>query len=101
MNDLYLRQEHIECLYNIFNSYCPKAEIVAYGSRISGNCHDGSDLDLAVISFHDPEKNLSELKTLISDSNIPFLIDILEYETVPPSFQKEIKRKNILLYKGI
>lgn len=94
-----LNPKHAETLQKIFEFYCPDAEIWAYGSRVNGNCHNGSDLDLTVIDFNDPRKRISELKQLINDSNIPFLIDIAEYHNFSLSFQKEIKRNGIVFFK--
>ncbi len=93
-----IKQKYLNELYKIFQEYCPKAEIWAYGSRINGDSHSGSDLDLTVKSFNDDKKYLSDLKDLLNDSDIPFLIDITEYEKLPETFQKEIKKSYIKLY---
>ena len=95
---LNVKQRHLNMLYDIFNSYCPKAEIWAFGSRLTDNYHDGSDLDLVIKSFNDDTKQLYELKELINDSNIPFLTDILEFEKVPDYFQENILKKYIKIY---
>ncbi|MBQ8459044.1 nucleotidyltransferase domain-containing protein [bacterium] len=96
MHNFFIKEKYLNELLSIFDKYCPKAEIMAYGSRVGGDCHEGSDLDLAI-------KNLDgiylfELKEILRNSDIPFLIDIVEFEKVPESFQKEILRKNITIY---
>ena len=53
---LNVKQRHLDMLYQIFNSYSPKAEIWAYGSRINGDSHLGSDLDLVVKNFNEENK---------------------------------------------
>ena len=93
-----LKQEYLDELHKVFQIYCPKAEIWAYGSRINGDSHSGSDLDLTVKSFNEDKKYLSDLKDLLNDSDIPFLIDITEYEKLPISFQEEIKKSYIKIY---
>lgn len=93
-----LKPVYLNELYKIFQDYCPKAEIWAYGSRVNGDSHSGSDLDLTVKSFNDNNKCLSDLKNLLNDSDIPFLIDITEYEKLPSSFKEEIKKNYIKLY---
>ena len=97
MNKLFIKPQHLKMLTDIFNSYCPKAEIWAYGSRIKGNAHDGSDLDLVVKNFNSKTAKLYELKQLINDSNIPFLVDINEFDELPKSFQQEIEKDYIIL----
>ena len=99
MSSILLKDEYRNMLFDIFDSYCPKAEIWVYGSRINGNAHEGSDLDLVVKSFNDEKKSLSELKELISNSNIPFLVDINEYTSLPQNFCSEIDKKYLVFYK--
>ena len=95
---LCIKDKYLKELKDIFYKYCPKAEIWAYGSRIKNDCHSGSDLDLVVKSFNDNTKKLSELVQLLNDSDIPFLIDVNEFDKLPTYFQDEIKRKYIKIY---
>lgn len=97
MNKLFIKPEYLKMLMDIFDSYCPDAEIWAYGSRIDGTAHDGSDLDLVVKDFHSKTAYIGELKELLSESNIPFLIDIFEFEKLPDSFKEEIKKNYIVI----
>lgn len=97
MTELFIEQRHLKMLLDIVNSYCPKAEIWCYGSRTDGTAHEGSDLDLTVKNWGDEKCSLSELKQLLIDSNIPFLIDINEYSKLPESFKNEIDLNHILL----
>lgn len=85
-------------LTDIFDSYCPDAEIWAYGSRVNGDAHDGSDLDLTVKSFNSENKDLSVLKSLLSESNIPFIVDINEFDKLPQTFREEIKKDYLVIY---
>ncbi|MGN0031196.1 MAG: nucleotidyltransferase domain-containing protein [Candidatus Gastranaerophilaceae bacterium] len=98
MNNIFLKDEHLAILCGIFEDYCPNAQIWAYGSRVCGDAHDGSDLDLAVIDFGDKKCSLAELKNILNNSNIPFLIDINEFKNLPKSFQEEIRKKYIKIY---
>lgn len=98
MNNLFIRPEHLAVLLSIFKDYCPNAKIWAYGSRVDGDAHDGSDLDLVIKDFGDEKCSSGELKELLNDSNIPFLIDINEFDKLPETFQKEIEKKYIIIY---
>ena len=95
---LSIKEEYLNELKDIFNNYCPNAEIWAYGSRIKHDCHSGSDLDLVVKNFNDDNKNIIELRTLLNNSDIPFLIDINEFDKLPSYFQEEIKKEYIKLF---
>lgn len=95
---LNVKQEYLNELKNIFSNYCPKAEIWAYGSRLTNDCHSGSDLDLTVKTFNDENKYLYELKELLNDSDIPFLIDINIFDNMPQSFQDEILKNYVRIF---
>ena len=98
MDRLFIKPEYLKMLTDIFDNYCPKAEIWAYGSRIKGEAHEGSDLDLVVKSFNSDDKYLYELKELLQESNIPFLIDIHEFDGLPEYFKTEILNDYIVIY---
>ena len=85
-----LDKDSYEELIQIFKSYCPKAEIWAYGGRVKGEFHEGSDLDLTIKSFNEEGKSLSHLKMLLTESNIPIFVDINEFDALPDYFKKEI-----------
>ena len=93
-----LKEKHLQILLEIFEGYCPKAEIWAYGSRVHGDSHSGSDLDLVVKSFNDESKKLWELRELCRESNIPFLIDLHAYDELPQSFQQEILKNYVVIF---
>ena len=98
MSRLFLNPRYLDMLLEIFRNYCPNAEIWAYGSRISGEAHEASDLDLVVKSFNDSSKNIYELKELVNNSDIPIIVDILDYNNIPESFQKEIEKNYIVIF---
>lgn len=100
MNKLFIKPEHLKMLTDIFDSYCPKAEIWAYGSRIKNEAHSGSDLDLTVKNFNDENLRAWELKEMVQESNIPFLVDINEFDKLPKSFQDEILKDYVIIYKN-
>lgn len=98
MSSLFLKPRYLDMLLEIFRNYCPNAEIWAYGSRISGEAHEASDLDLVVKSFNDSSKNIYELKELVNNSDIPIIVDILDYNNIPEAFQKEIEKNYIVIF---
>lgn len=98
MTRLNVKPEYLTMLLDILKNYCPQAEIWAYGSRVNGGSHDGSDLDLTVKDFGSENVNLAKLKTLISESNIPFLVDINEYDKLPESFRNEIMNNYVKIF---
>ncbi len=98
MNNLFIEEKYLNELQNIFKSYCPCAEIWVYGSRLNGGAHAGSDLDLAVKNFNSENCNIFDLKQILNNSSIPFLIDIFEFDKLPSNFQDEIKKNHAIIF---
>lgn len=98
MDNLFVKPQYLKILTDIFEQYCPNAEIWAYGSRVNGDAHEGSDLDMVVKNFHSNTAKLSELRELITNSNIPFLTDINEFDKLPKYFQDEILKKYVVIF---
>ena len=61
MNNLFVEKKDLDILINILSDFCPNSEVFAYGSRINGRAHDGSDLDLTIKNFP-KDKYLFDLK---------------------------------------
>lgn len=100
---LNLKPEYLQQLQKLFKRHVPWAEIWAYGSRVDNTCHEASDLDLVL---RNPDeltrsfKNLGGLKETFSESNLPILVDILDWATVSPSFRKEIEKRHAIVQNG-
>ena len=68
-------------------------EILAYGSRVNGDAHDMSDLDLVLLTESRKKLDINELisfKDILQKSNIPILIQVLDFNRIPDSFHKNI-----------
>lgn len=93
---LNLNPKYLAMIKKILALHIPNKIVWAYGSRVTGTAHEGSDLDLVVIdpkNEKNPLKNLIELREAFSNSNIPISVDILDWAIIPESFRKEIKQK--------
>ena len=98
---IFMSERHLNMVRQLIKSVYPNAVVWAYGSRVNGdevNAHEGSDLDLAVMTFGDKDGNIAQLKEAFSESNIPFLVDIVAYEKIPESCRQEIDKKHFILY---
>lgn len=72
-------------------------KILAYGSRVNGEAHDTSDLDLVIVSKDEEKININEFvefKEALSDSNIPIFVQVLDWNRIPESFHKNILANN-------
>ena len=77
----------------ILNTMAPGIEVWVYGSRINGTAYEMSDLDLV---FRGREMEpidvtiLAAVRNAFSESNIPILVDVLDWAQIPESFRQEI-----------
>ena len=85
-------------LVALFNEHVPGVHVWAYGSRVSGRGHPGSDLDLVLRLDTGPisGKILGSLRDIIKDSRLPFGVDLHDWSVLPPAFQAEIEKKHIV-----
>ena len=103
MATLDLRPEWLEIIRQILAVHLPEAEVLAYGSRVSGTAHEGSDLDLVARNPHNPMlpvRNLGEARDAFTESNLPILVDIQDWARIPDSFRGEIERAGVVIFPG-
>ena len=97
---LHLSPRHRAQLEALLREHLPGVEVWAYGSRITGESHDGSDLDL-VLRAPDLQKipvgRLSDLWEALRESTIPFLVETRDWARLPEGFHGEIERDYVVL----
>ncbi len=98
-----LQPRHRKQIEALLREHLPGVEVWAYGSRVNGRSHGGSDLDL-VLRGPDlqrlPSGKLYDLAEAFRESNIPFLIEARDWARLPESFQREIERDYVVLVRG-
>ena len=95
-----LKPRHRKQLKALLCERLPGVEVWAYGSRVSGMSHDGSDLDIVLRGPElepIPVGKLSELTDALRDSTLPFLVEAHDWARLPQSFQQEIERNFVVL----
>ena len=100
---LHLKTRHRRMLEEILREHLPEAEVWAYGSRVSGESHGGSDLDLVLRSpglEKIPLATLMDVEEALRESTIPFLVEARDWARLPESFQREIGRDYFVIVPG-
>ena len=100
MPELNLTPECLAQVKAILTQHAPEAEVWAYGSRVKGNSHQASDLDLVIRNPNDleqPVSHLVELKQAFIDSDLPILIDIIDWAYLPQSYREEIEKQHCFM----
>ena len=97
---LHLHTRHRRVLVALLQEHLPGVEVWAYGSRVNGRSHDGSDLDL-VLRGPDlkelPADRLASFEDAVRESNIPFLVEARDWARLPERFHREIERGQVFV----
>ena len=99
-----LREKDKIALHAIFQTVETPIEVWAYGSRVNGGAHSGSDLDLVVRTRDLTPLAMDEYAMLcekITNSNIPILIELRDWATLPTSFHQNILSNYEVLFSSI
>ncbi len=99
---LSLRPRHRRMVEDILREHVPDAEVWAYGSRINGQSHEGSDLDLVVRAPGLKPLGISygELTEAFRESNIPILVQPHDWARLPEAFHEEIERDYVVVQRA-
>jgi predicted nucleotidyltransferase len=85
-------------LRTLLRRHLPQHEVWAFGSRVTGRAKPFSDLDLVVIAKEplslDQRAALAEALT---ESNLPWTVDLLDWATTSPAFRRLIAAEHRLL----
>jgi len=96
-----LSTKHLLLVQHILSECVPDCEVRAFGSRISGASHAGCDLDLVLVSKEPLEwKLMAKLKNAFSESNLPFEVDVLDWNAIPENFRENIGKKYEVLQEA-
>ena len=93
-------REQIEAL---LREHVPGVEVWAYGSRVNGQSHEASDLDL-MLRGPDLKRissdQLTDLAEALEQSNVPILVQIHDWARLPESFHREIEQEYVVLVEN-
>ena len=95
-----LEPRHLAMLKSLLLDVLPHAEIWAYGSRVTAQAHEASDLDLVVrnpTQLTQPVEGLLDAKETIIDSDLPIRVDMVDWAVIPEHFHVEIERAYVIV----
>ena len=93
---LHLPERYLQMVRAILQTHLPHAEIWAYGSRVNGDYYEASDLDLVVRQPDDLSRrqvNIDAVIAAFSESNLPIIVQLVDWARIPASFHDEIMAK--------
>ncbi len=101
MLKLDLKSEDMRQIQFILQHIVPRAEVWAYGSRVKGSNHDASDLDLVIrnpSALQKPIEQLTKLREAFRDSDLPLLIDMMDWAYLPENYRAEIEKLHVVIH---
>ncbi|MDE0065667.1 MAG: nucleotidyltransferase domain-containing protein [Acidimicrobiaceae bacterium] len=99
-DELDLRSPYRQQIEELLSRHLPGVEVWAYGSRVKGESHDTSDLDLVLRGPGLQEisaERIFDLKDALTESNIPILVEVFDWSTLPDSFHREIEKRYVAI----
>jgi len=100
MPALDLAPRYLAMVRDILARHAPGAQVWAYGSRVTGGAHAGSDLDLVVLDPVHPDRPspaTALVRAALRESALPILSDVLDWARLPDAFRDEIRRAHVVL----
>lgn len=98
MKTLNISQEEWQIVQSILKQHIPQRTVWAFGSRVNGHAKPYSDLDLAILG--DEPLSLAEHAALtddFSESNLPWKVDLVDWNLIGKEFQEIIKHAYCVL----
>lgn len=90
-----IEPEHLKMVQSVFARNLPFKQVWAYGSRVKFTARKTSDLDCAVFGATDSE--IFKAQEAFDESDIPFEVQLLNWETIPDDFKENIKKEYFVL----
>jgi type I restriction enzyme S subunit len=96
-----MRPDLRDIVCEILRKHVPQYPVWAFGSRVTGRAKRYSDLDLAIISDVPlPLKVSAQLADDLSESDLPWRVDVVDWATTSPAFRRIIERDKVELQCG-
>jgi predicted nucleotidyltransferase len=89
---------HLETIRRILAEYVGDCEVRAFGSRVCQMAKEHSDLDVAVVAAEKMKRRTKmRLREAFEESDLPFQVDVIEYNAVSDEFRAIIDAKYEIL----
>jgi predicted nucleotidyltransferase len=90
--------QYLTEIRSILQHHVPDCEVRVFGSRFNGKAKRFSDIDLALVGAESLDwERIEALKDAFSESNLPIMVDVLDWNAISPEFRKIIEQG----YEGI
>ena len=81
----------------VISALIPEAKIYLFGSRARGTNGQSADIDIALDAGKPlPRVDVDEVKSMFMESNIIYIIDVVDFHQITPLMQQEILKDRII-----
>ncbi len=96
---MHIEATDLDIVQSILRAHVPEYEVWAFGSRVHGrNLKRFSDLDLVVVTDKQLDTlRLADLKEALSESDLPFKVDVLDWSVTNERFRRIIEREHVVV----
>ncbi len=92
---------HLVLVREILKRHISNCQVWAFGSRVNGTAKEYSDLDLVILSKEDlPPQKIFQLKDDFEESDLPFRVDLLDWNKISKDFQNIIQARYEVIQSG-
>ncbi len=96
-----LDARHLETVKRILARHVPEFDVLAFGSRVTGEVKEFSDLDLVIMTTEPlPVRRIARLKEAFSESDLPIKVDVVDWAATDDNFRAIIRRGTEVVRKG-
>lgn len=89
-------EKHLKIVQDILSKY--PYTFYAFGSRVKGKPRRLSDLDLCFMEDI-PWSHRAQIDEAFEESDLPYKVDVVDWNLCDEDFKREIKRDMILFYE--
>lgn len=100
LSRLELPTRYLKTLQALLAQWVPQAEVWAYGSRVTGGAHEGSDLDLVLrnpADLNEVVEGWLDLKDALQNSLLPILVEVHLWPYLSKAFHDNIEGAYVVL----
>jgi uncharacterized protein len=93
-----LRENYLQIVKSILAGHVPGQEVRIFGSRVTGEARDYSDLDLVIMGQQKIDRRtLYDLAEAFEESDLPMRVDVLDWQRISETFRGVIEQAYVVL----
>ena len=97
-----LSENEIQIIKNILKNHISNGKVYIFGSRVKDTNKKFSDIDIVIdINAKLSLNEMSRIKDDFEESDLIYIVDIIDYNAVDNSFKSIIDNEKVLIYETV